>query len=160
VISPRDTLTIIAKKFYKSATKADLARIVAANKGMLKDETTPLVVGKKLTITDVPAGKPTMPAVGPMTPVMSDVRPIDGQAVTRTPTPTPAAPVASKTYVVQKNDTIERIAKKFGGNTQATMKAIMAANGIKADTVLQVGQKLKVPDAAPTAVASEGHARM
>ena len=45
-IAKGDSLTTISKKFYHSATKADFARIIAANSGSLKDEKTPLVAGK------------------------------------------------------------------------------------------------------------------
>ncbi len=49
-IVPGDNLTKIARKFYKSAGKADIQRIIAANPSLLKDEKTPLIVGKKLLL--------------------------------------------------------------------------------------------------------------
>ncbi len=63
------------------------------------------------------------------------------------PAPVPAkvepAPVESTTHVVVKGDTLSRIAKHYG----TSIHDLAALNQISADTVLKIGQKLKVPAA-------------
>lgn len=56
---------------------------------------------------------------------------------------------ATQTYIVQKGDTVYGIAKKFG----TTQAEIFSLNGLSAQSVIKVGQKLKVPVRA-TATAS------
>ncbi len=144
VIAAGDNLAKIAKKFYKSSKNSDIARIVAANPGMLKDEKSTLIAGKKLLIPTV------VTAVAEATPVAAV--PVPGDTVIRKPGTADAgshgAVVAStkrsgKVYVVQANDTLEKIAKKLG----MPVKKIAAANGIKDANSLQVGEKLQVPAA-------------
>ena len=48
---------------------------------------------------------------------------------------------ATQTYIVQKGDTVYGIAKKFG----TTQAEIFSLNGLSAQSVIKVGQKLKVP---------------
>ena len=165
VIAKGDTLTVIAKKFYKSTGKADFTRIIAANPTVLKDEKSGLVVGKKLLIPYLPGKEPVevkpvviakgvdgkaLPVVVPLPKAdgkvadgktadgkISEGKAVDGKATD---------PKAAKVYVVAEKDTLERIAKKIGGDKYlTTMKAIKAANGLTDASVLQIGQKLKLP---------------
>ncbi|HUO09239.1 MAG TPA: LysM peptidoglycan-binding domain-containing protein [Phycisphaerae bacterium] len=157
VIAAGDNLAKIAKKFYHSSKNSDIERIVAANPAMLKDSKSMLIAGKKLFI---PAVAPAANAAVP-TPMAVAAAPAKAKTVIRQPgtsggavsavggssTTTSTKKTATKTYVVQANDTLEKIAKKFGGNTSETVKKIMAANGIKDAKSLQVGQKLTLPAA-------------
>lgn len=59
--------------------------------------------------------------------------------VTAAPTPTPAP--TPRTYIVQKNDTLNGIAARFG----TTAQAIATANGIKVTDTLDIGQVLIIP---------------
>lgn len=61
--------------------------------------------------------------------------------------PSPAE--ADVTYVVQKGDKIDELAKKYG----VTVKAIASANKLKDPTHLKPGVKLKIPGAASSASA-------
>jgi LysM repeat protein len=146
VVAKGDTLTTIAKKYYKSATKAEFAKIVAANPGVLKDDKTPLVVGKKLNIV-VPVVASVVPPVAPGMSLKTG--PGVGMPGPVTGLKTGDVAPTAKIYEVQKGDTIERIARKVSpGTLTATVKAIMTLNNLKADSVLQVGQKLKMPEVA------------
>lgn len=70
-------------------------------------------------------------------------------AVPRTATPTiTASPEQARTYTVQSGDSLEIIGAKLG----VPWQAIAAENGISANTMLQIGQKLRLP--APTAAPS------
>lgn len=162
-VAKGDTLTAIAKRFYKSATKANFDRIVAANPAQLKDTRTQLVVGKKLLIPDAPrpvASAPQMPPtqVGPPTaPPRTDtlvLRPDNGTPVAPQPTvagntpvakpPVPSKPAAA-TYTVQAGDTLGKIARKFlGSSSTQAVKRIMKANRLP-DDYLEVGMTLKIP---------------
>lgn len=77
-----------------------------------------------------------------------------GQAPTQaviTPTPTilcnqPPSPVAQPEWVVEKGDTLSKIARYYKGEaTRAVVEAIASENGICPDSVLKVGQKIKIP---------------
>ena len=165
-IAKGDTLTRIAKRFYKSATPANIARIVAANPAQLKDTKTQLVVGKKLLIPDAPrpvASTPQMPPtqVGPpITPPTTDTLVLRPDTGTALPPPGPvtnhtpvAVPVAAHkptptTYTVQSGDTLAKIAKKFlGSSSNQAVKRIMKANRLP-DDYLEVGMALKIPSKA------------
>ena len=144
VIAAGDNLAKIAKKFYKSSKNSDIERIVAANPAMLKNDKSVLMAGKKLLIptvvTAVAGATPSMPAAA--VPVPGDVvirKPGSGDA--HGAAAASAKKGAAKVYVVQANDTLEKIAKKLG----VPVKKIAAANGIKDAKSLQVGQKLQVP---------------
>lgn len=165
-VAKGDSLSSIAKHFYKSASKANFSKIVAANPAVLKNEKTGLVVGKKLLIPDAPkpvaAAIPTMPNIAPMQPAGSSpdmlvLRPDLGgpapPAAGNVPTPrvTPVvakAPPAVKTasvYKVQSGDTLAKIAKKcLGSSSNQTIRKIMTANKLK-DDYLEVGMSLKIP---------------
>lgn len=65
-----------------------------------------------------------------------------------TPPPPSATPVTSSTiHVVQRGETLFRIAQQYG----TTVEAIASANGINDVTQIQVGQRLLIPNAAPSA---------
>jgi nucleoid-associated protein YgaU len=180
-IAKGDNLTIISKKFYKSATSADLARIVAANKSTLKDEKSILVVGKKLNIPDIapksatpvittvpptvpstpgvavegPSNLPPgmMPGSGAMTP------PITMGPTTPVGVTTPKVPGADKVYVVVAGDNLTKISKKLSAtNPAATLPAILSLNKLTMDSVIKVGQKIKIPEA-PATIVSSGPSR-
>jgi len=152
VIVPGDNLAKIAKKFYKSAKSNDIERIVAANPAMLKTSKSTLIAGKKLTIpavagstmassavTAAPSNKTVIRHPG----TSGDVTAGSGGSGTIAP-----AKKDSKVYVVQANDTLEKIARKLGsGNVNETVKKLMALNGIQDAKSLQVGTKLKLPTA-------------
>ncbi len=58
------------------------------------------------------------------------------------------------TYTVAKNDSLWSIAKKQG----VTVKALTAANNLKPDVVLRLGQKLIIPGKAPAAAVATSDA--
>lgn len=78
---------------------------------------------------------------------------VPAPAPRRTTTPvnakTPAAPAPVKkerTYEVQRGDTLEKIAKRYGpSNPSAMLARLKAANGMKNSATLQAGQKLRIP---------------
>jgi len=59
----------------------------------------------------------------------------------------PVAEVESGTYTVRSGDSIERIARKHGVSTAALGKL----NGLKSNSIIHPGQKLKVPGTTATA---------
>ena len=63
-----------------------------------------------------------------------------------TPTRTPTATPTRMTYVVREGDQLLKIARRFG----VTLSALMAANGLKSDTIFP-GQVLIIPAPFPTA---------
>lgn len=103
-------------------------------------------------VTEVPE-LPPPPA--PKTPVVKPVSPVaDKPAVApapKRPAPVVAAPAAAgEVYVVQKGDSLSKISKRFN----VKLSAIVAANpGIKPDRI-RIGQKVKIPGAAPASVAA------
>ena len=155
-IAKGDTLTIIAKKYYKTAGKAEFTKIIAANPALLKDEKSQLVVGKKLNIPGVPvAVAPVATVLPPMAPVLPGIGPGPGAPLVPVAPPVAGSP-GTKIYVVVAKDTIEKIARKISPtNVTATTKAIMTLNNLKPDSVLQINQKLKVPDMPVLAAASD-----
>ncbi len=165
-VAKGDTLSSISKHFYKSSSKTNFAKIVAANPTVLKDEKTPLVIGKKLLIPDSPkaiatvTGTPAMPTAGPAAPVPSNtlvLRPDTGTTVAPTglapTTPRPgtavaAAPTAASksiVYRVQAGDTLSKLAKEFMGNgSKQAIRQIMKTNKLE-DDALEVGMILRIP---------------
>lgn len=73
--------------------------------------------------------------------------PVPPPAATATPIPTPTPPVGD-TYVVQRGDTLFRIAIR--NNT--TVAALAAANNIANPSIIFVGQRLVVPGSSESAV--------
>jgi nucleoid-associated protein YgaU len=88
---------------------------------------------------------------------MSDKKPdfsnVIGGSSSTAPSPAPApgaapaAPAAPRTYVVQKGDSLSKIAKQFYGNTTA-WRRIFEANRERIDDpdLIQPGWKLTIPD--------------
>ncbi len=71
------------------------------------------------------------------------------KAATATATPSLAPPQATakpnppRKHVVQRGDTLDAIARKYG----VTAQGIADANGLQLSSILQVGQELTIPDA-------------
>jgi LysM repeat protein len=61
--------------------------------------------------------------------------------VSPTPTPTATLPPNQTRHTVEANETVSTIAKKYG----ATTDTILQANGLKANSILSVGQELIIP---------------
>lgn len=59
--------------------------------------------------------------------------------------PTTATVPSTRTYVVQRGDTLISIAERFG----ITVAALVAENGLRDADVLRIGQELRIPGAAP-----------
>ncbi|HEY4330645.1 MAG TPA: LysM peptidoglycan-binding domain-containing protein [Phycisphaerae bacterium] len=146
-----DNLAKIAKKFYGSSKNSDVQRIVAANAGMLKDASSMLVAGKKLTIPGVtpptpaktelkmPAGAAGSGAAGDQVVIYTPMG-SKGEAAPPSKVQLPGplavgqdatkviskdmpkdAAASKKTYVVQGGDTLEKIAKKLSPTKSADM---------------------------------------
>jgi nucleoid-associated protein YgaU len=172
VISKGDTLSSIAKKFYKPADGMKLndaiAKIIKSNPGVLRDANTGLVVGKKLMLpaienvvvaVNVPATRPATPgtAAPVTTPVVAlprgvlpgtdDSRRVEaGDVGARPVTPEPRPVPVVKTHNVQKGDTLASLAAKYLGNASAAnIKKLATANGLKNANELQIGMTLKIP---------------
>jgi LysM repeat protein len=62
------------------------------------------------------------------------------QVVTPAPTTTTAPASTTEEYVVQDGDVLGSIATKFG----TTVEKLKAANNIQDETLLQIGQKIKI----------------
>ncbi len=96
-----------------------------------------------------------LPSATP-TPVAPTALPVPSVTITpyspptQVPRPTPLQHTIP--YVVQKGDTPENIARQW----ETSLAALLAANGLKADAVIHVGDKLVVPlpTATPTATPS------
>jgi len=91
-----------------------------------------------------------VPRVEPA-PVAPD--PVDISAAEPAPAPKPApkesyaAPKTTKTYVVQKGDTLQKISLKFYDTTKKYDKIFQAnRNVLKDKNTLKVGTKLTIPD--------------
>lgn len=79
--------------------------------------------------------------------------------VTAQPVAEQAVPSSADTYTVEAGDTITRIASKLG----VSIPELEKANGIAGNTILQVGQVLKVPQKAAVQAgqgAAEGEAKV
>jgi membrane-bound lytic murein transglycosylase D len=75
-------------------------------------------------------------------------------APARAPAPEPVVTNTDGTYVVRRGDSIDRIATRLGIDAQA----LVASNGLRNKNLIQVGQRLVLPDtgaeSAPAAVAA------
>jgi len=149
-IQPKDTLGKIARKFYGESKESDIKKIIAANPGTLKDATSVLVAGKKLSIPGI-AVAPPKTDVKPMAKVTiapPGAAPAKGTADPRGKIEQPKKDAAKepKIYVVQAGDTLEKIAHKIAPSKSSEMvQKLMAANGMKDADSLQAGAKLKLP---------------
>lgn len=86
------------------------------------------------TIGSLPA--PTPPVVTPTPPTPPVVTP----PVTPTP-PAPTPPTTERSHVVQKGDTLSKIAKRYG----TTVGRLVALNGIANPNMIVVGRRLRLP---------------
>lgn len=158
VVVKGDALSRLARRFYGSASAANMQRIIAANR-RLKDTHTPLLVGEKLIIPGVDGSTALAPAPDLRT-VADPAR--DGRTVIGIPghtrlRPSPAAPQrhaaaapaprsAGATYTVRKGDTLAAIARRtMGSSSRATLEALAKANGLKNLNAVRVGQVLTIP---------------
>ncbi|HSJ55556.1 MAG TPA: LysM peptidoglycan-binding domain-containing protein, partial [Anaerolineae bacterium] len=95
--------------------------------------------------TATPTSTPATPTVTPTaTPSPSPtyyVAPTATPLYSPTPPPTPTLPPNYTEHTVKEGDVVSTIAKEYG----ATTSAILKANGLKANTILHVGQKLIIP---------------
>ena len=124
VVRPGDTLTRIARQFSTTVNA-----IVQANPAITNPNL--IYVGQTL---EIPTGDATPAPPAPQPPA---------------PQPSPP-PTGQTTYVVQRGDTLSRIAQRFG----TTVTAIMQANpAIRNPNLIYVGQVLVIPSggAAPPA---------
>ncbi len=119
IVQPGDYISLIARRFNVSA-----AAILAANN---ISNPNLIFVGQVLTIPGGSGATP-VPTTGPNNPP---------------PTSTPAPPTTSGKYTVQRGDTLNAIARRFG----VTVQAIMAASGISNPNLIFVGQVLNIPGA-------------
>lgn len=159
VIVKNDNLRIIAKKNYRTATNADVARIIAANPKELKDIKSVLVAGHKLLIPPLPVvAKPEtkpVPAVsspgvstGTISMPVVTVPGAGGTGVKAGEKPASAeqSTVKPVNYKVQKGDTLEKLAGKLlGSRSNEAQQKLAAFNNLKAPYALQVDQVIKVP---------------
>ncbi|MGN7798490.1 LysM peptidoglycan-binding domain-containing protein [Leifsonia sp. 22587] len=67
--------------------------------------------------------------------------PAPAPAAPAAPAPAPAAPQAATTYTVARGDTVSGIAGRFG----VTTRAVLAANGLSASSLIFPGQKIRIP---------------
>lgn len=68
------------------------------------------------------------------------------------PAAKPAAPAPTSSYVVQKGDTLERIARRLG----TTTADLMRLNGLKRAGLVQLGRRLVVPAPPPVTISVKG----
>jgi nucleoid-associated protein YgaU len=124
-IAQGDTLYGIAMKHYGDARSAEI--IEAANPGLNPKA---LRVGEKIRLPEKPPAAEKLPA------------PSGG------PSAAPAAAAAGKVYLVQKNDTLIGISKRFYGDASMYRKIYEANKDIlsSASATLHVGQKLRLPE--------------
>jgi LysM repeat protein len=115
VIAKGETFAVLAKK-YGVSVKA----IQQANPGV---DPAKLKIGQKIIIPPKPPGGATPGSAAP-----------SGTAAART------TEAAANTYVVQKGDTLTKVATAKG----VTIKALRAANNLRTDQI-RPGQKLKIP---------------
>lgn len=109
-----------------------------------KDKKTTAAPGNT-SLTEIPPPPPQhQPLVQPQP--VSNVQPVgDFQPAPTTVTPAGNdAPVAGKTYIVKKGDTLWSIAQKTYGNGNQYKKIVAANPSIKGDKV-GVGQKITLP---------------
>jgi len=83
---------------------------------------------------DTPSPTPTPTAVYTVAPTATPL-------ASPTPSPTPTLPPNQTVHVVQSGEVITNIAKQYG----TTSKAILAANGLKDNTIIRPGQQLIIP---------------
>jgi nucleoid-associated protein YgaU len=137
-IASGDTLAALSVKFYGDARYA--AAIQAANRGLNPKA---LHIGERIVIpakADVIKPPAARPAAAPAAPGAPATAPMMLEP------PAPSAP-ATKVYVVQRNDTLIGIARRFYGDAAMYKKIYEANKDIMSspNAALQVGQQLRLP---------------
>jgi len=103
--------------------------------------------GNKNVATAPEAPAPAMVApiqpIQPIQPVVSD-SPVTVAPIIETPAPRSAATTGSRSYTVQKGDTLFKIARTQYGDASAVRKIKDANPGMNADQI-KTGQKINLP---------------
>lgn len=144
-VQPGDTLNLIAQRFGVS-----VAALLDYNPGIQPEA---LRVGQILDIPVLVTATPVAPPPEPSaTPLPATAAPMAGPSATPTavpPSPTPAPPTATpvpiQRYTIQRGDTLNLIAQRFG----VTVDQILAANPGLQPEALQIGQEIIIPTGAP-----------
>ena len=169
VVQDKDTLIKIARKVYGPTHEGEYKKILQANSDVLKDEKG-LKLGMKLKVPNLPdsaapAAAPVAIAAAPSAPSAPSVTtPVSGGPVvedmnalrarfTSSATTRPATEVAStraipgsRTYTVQRGDTLSTIARKMlKDDSRASIDKIVKANKIDTPDRLIVGAELSIP---------------
>ena len=141
VVRAGDTLNIIAARYGVSV--AALVRVNGiANPNFI-------YIGQRLTIpVSTPATpQPGAPTAAPAAPTPAAPTPVPTPAAP-TPAPTAAAPKTTDgVYIVQRGDTLAKIAATFG----VSISGLVAKNGIADPNFIWVGQRLQVTGVAASA---------
>jgi nucleoid-associated protein YgaU len=151
-VQPKDSLIKIAGKIYGPDRQDDYKRILEANKDKIKHPSL-LAVGQELVIPELDVKLPAGPP-GP-----ADVKQVDLDQLAKALTPgdaetakaepaKDAQPAAKSIYVVQRGDTLTRIARKtLKDDSRATIMRIVDANKGKLSHPdrLPVGLRLEIP---------------
>jgi LysM repeat protein len=125
-----DTLTRIAARFGVSLQTLLSVNGLGMSSIIYAGHT--ITIPGRTTVASTPASKPAAPAPVVSAPVVV----------------TPAAPARNSTYKIASGDTITSIAKKHG----VTIRALLAANGLTAASIIYAGRTLVVPGAASAPV--------
>lgn len=151
IVEDKDSFIKIARKYYGADREREYKKIMDANKDTVKDPGA-LRPGMKIIVPQLPGAPAATPAVSPSTPPGRPVTPairvtLTGRAdaaLAGGATTAPAAP--GRSYVVQRGDTVSRIARKFlKDDSKASIDKILKANNIDAPEKLQAGAKLEIP---------------
>jgi nucleoid-associated protein YgaU len=151
-VQPKDSLIKIARKVYSTDGEDEYKRILEANRDKIKHPSL-LAIGQELVIPELDV---KLTAVSPGA---ADVQQVDLDQLTKALTPgesepikaepiKDAKPVAKSVYVVQRGDTLTKIARKtLKDDSRATIMRIVAANKGKVfdPNRLPVGLKLEIP---------------
>lgn len=112
---------------------------------------TPIAPAAGVTKVVLPGQTPVAgsgPTPAPLAPATAAPAPAATRAPAAEAADTPSAQTGGETtYVVQRGDTLARIAARYG----VTTKQIADLNGITNPNLIITGQKLRIPAAAPTA---------
>ncbi len=136
---PGDTLSRIASLLPGGATKANRDAIVKLNPILQKDPNK-IIAGRKYKLpTDASTVSPVKPAETPL-PLVNHPSPVEKTEVANTKEP------GYRTYVVQKGDSLSKIAVEQLGSKSAIDTIIqMNKDVLKDHNMIQVNMKLKLP---------------
>lgn len=151
VVQAGDTLTRIARKIYGPGKDRQYKRIFEANRDVLRSESD-VLIGQELIIPPLPAPASASPPVDG-----ASGRAGQGRYVTATMDDLPgmlarmghgAAPVAGRSYVVQRGDNLRIIARRLmHDDSPAAVRRLYEANRGVLDSPdrLKIGVELKLP---------------